>query len=189
MTIFPKSLHLFFGSLLLLMGSQAFSQGWEVMHQMNNELRLERNLRLLSIQDSLLWVGSADYIGNIESPALALQRLGQQWSIPISTIVGLKQVHLRSENPTATGAFLGFLAAIPIGTFISKDKGGTEPGFSGLINDVLYDNFFVFLITTPLGAMLNYKAELRRADTSSFDLTDMTLPEKSAVITKILEES
>ena len=188
MKLFAKSLLFCLGSLILI-DSNAFSQGWEVLHHVNGELRLERNLRLLSIQDSVLWVGSADYIGNLESPALALQRLEFQWSIPVERIESLKQVHLQSENPAATGAILGFLAAIPIGTAISKDKGGTDPGFSGLINDVLYDNFFIFLVTTPLGAMLNYKAELRRGSTILHKLTDMTFAEKTAVITKILEES
>lgn len=186
---FTRQTTLFFVGLFLMVNSPVLSQGWEVLHQVNGEIQLERNLRLLSIQDSLMWVGSGDYIGNQESPALALKRLEKQWSIPVKNVLSLKQVHIQSENPAATGALLGFLAAIPIGTLISQDKGGTQPGISGLINDVLYDNFLVFLVTTPLGAMLNYRAELRRAETSYYDLTDLTLPEKTATITRIIAES
>ena len=167
----------------------SWSQTWEITQQINGEYHLDRNIRLLSVEDSLLWVSSTDYIGNQESPLLVMERLSNRYTIPITNIVTIKKFYLPTERPEATGAFLGFMAAIPISTLISQNSGGTNVGVGGLINDIVYDNFLIFLITTPLGAWLGHQVSLHQNQSKTYDLTELTMGEKTTRLIKILEDS
>ncbi|MCF7797463.1 MAG: hypothetical protein K9N11_08070 [Lentisphaeria bacterium] len=174
------------GILLLVTPSRA--QLWEITSTRAGASRLDRNIRLVAVEDSLLWVQSTDYIGNRESPALAVQRNTNQWTIPIEHIVGINKVYLRTERPEAVGALMGFFAAIPVSAIIAGKPGGTDPGLNGLITEVFYDNFWVFLITTPLGAWLGHASIPTSAESGMYDLTDYTLSEKRLIIEKLIEE-
>ena len=175
-------------SSILFLHTFVFGQSWEITQRSNGEFHIDRNVRLLSIKDSVLWVSSADYIGNVESPLMAMHRLTNRWAIPIDKIVSIQEYHLKRQNLPATGAFLGFIAAMPISAAFSHGNTGTNLGLGGLINDVFYRNFLVFLVTTPIGAWLGHQAELKQSESVHYDFKKLTRPEKVEQIQKILEE-
>ncbi|MCF7801811.1 MAG: hypothetical protein K9N34_07305 [Candidatus Marinimicrobia bacterium] len=164
------------------------AQLWEVTATSDGDSRLNRNIRLVAVEDTLLWVQSTDYIGNRESPILAVQRHSNRWAIPIEHIVGINRVYLRTERPEAVGALMGFFTAIPVSAIIAGNPGGTDPGISGLISEVFYNNFWVFLITTPIGAWLGHASSPEDSESGMYDLTDYSLGEKRLFIEKLIEE-
>lgn len=173
---------------VFLLTGPVLAQLWEVTSSRNGDSRLNRNIRLVAVEDTILWVQSTDFIGNRESPVLAVQRRSNRWAIPIDHIVGINKVYLKTERPEAVGALIGFMAAIPISTIISGSSGGTDPGLGGLINEILYNNFWVFLITTPLGAWLGHASNPEISESARYDLTDYSLTEKTRFIEKLIGE-
>lgn len=173
---------------LLFLATPSRAQLWEITSSRDGSSRLDRNIRLVAVEDSLLWVQSTDYIGNRESPVLAVQRNTNRWTIPLEHIVGINKVYLRTERPEAVGALMGFFIAIHVSAIIAGTPGGTDPGLSGLITEVFYDNFWVFLITTPLGAWLGHTSNADNAESGMYDLTDYSMVEKRLFIEKLIEE-